>query len=333
MYDLIIIGNGIAAQCFLWELSKSPKKISVLKISDEALAPRCSINSTATICLRGVKAGVSPLGDEIFNSYQMAESFITSEKPDGVTPGKFYSLCEDEEKDEFIRRFGNIEEIEKPGGHTLKSKYFGKTWDGYVFHPDKFLQFMSKKTEETHLAISGMVVATEITRNEVSITTLDGKNYKAKKLLLCSGAYTKIYEKLFPQHDAIIKSRPIPGAYLEKSKINLGQNSFVISRFGENFIYDGENKILKIGSTTEKNGNMAPDFKALMGIWASFRDLIREEIPSFEEFEIKVGVRHKGPMRMPFYGKLEDRVFAFMNLYKNGFNFPFKGAKEILEII
>ena len=333
MIDLIIIGNGIAAQCFLWELSKSDKKISVLKISDERLAPSCSLNSTATISLRGAVRGVSPLGDLNFDSYKMAEAFIGKERPDGVVSSKFYSLCEEEEKEEYVRRFGYLEEIRDIGPLSLKKIHQGNIWDGYIIDPGKFLGFFQERTKKFHSSISAMVTATKITDEGVAVTTLDGNVYIARKLLICSGAYTKLYEALYPAHLAIKGSSSVPGAYLEKSGVDLGSTSFVVSLHGENLIYYSQTKTLKIGATTQKKGLEAPEYLKLLGIWESFHSLFKEKIPKFSEFEIKVGLRHKGIKRMPFYGKLSENVFALMSLYKNGYTYPFLGAKEILKLM
>jgi FAD dependent oxidoreductase len=327
--DLIIIGNGIAANCVLWELQKQGRNLSILKIHNEKLAPSCTINSTATISLRGATQGISPLGDEIFESYRLAESFIQSENPDGVSPSKFYSLIDDDEKDEYLRRFGSFEEID----FKLKEKRFGKVWDGYIIDPKRFLSFFHQKNQHTHTSVSAMVTSTEITEDGVSVATLDGATYSARKLLICAGAYTKIYESLYPAHIAISASQSVPGAYLEKASVDLGLKSFVISRGGENLIYMAETKILKIGATTQKKGIEAPNLTKLSQIYDSFKEIIREDLPGFSEFEIKVGLRQKGPKRMPFYGKISPNVYALISLYKNGYTFPFLGAKKILNLL
>ncbi|MFI5391358.1 MAG: FAD-dependent oxidoreductase [Bacteriovoracales bacterium] len=330
MNDLIIIGNGIAANCFLWELQKQNRKMSILKIHSENLAPCCSLNSTSIISLRGVTQGISPLGDELYESYQLAESFIQTEKPGGVAPSKFYSICEEDEKKEYLRRFGSIEEIDFPG---LKEKFSGKIWDGYIIDPEKFLSFFQRKTQDSHTSISAMVTSTELTEEGVTVSTLDGATYSARKLLICAGAYTKIYEALYPIHEAIKGSQSVPGAYLEKGSVDLGPKSFVVNRGKEYLIYLAETKTLKIGTTTQKNGIEAADFDLLNKIYENFQVIIKEELPNISKFEVKVGLRQKGIKRMPFYGKVGPNVFALISLYKNGYTFPFLGAKKVLNLM
>ena len=330
MNDLIIIGNGIAANCFLWELQKQKRNLSILKIHSENLAPCCSLNSTSIISLRGVTKGVSPLGDELFESYQLAESFIQDENPDGVAPSKFYSICEEEEKKDYLRRFGSVEEIDIP---ALKEKFSGKIWDGYIIDAEKFLSFLQGKTQDSHTSISGLVTSTEINEEGVTVSTLDGGTYSARRLLICAGAYTKIYESLYPVHEAIKGSQSVPGAYLEKSSVDLGPKSFVVTRGKENLIYLAETKTLKIGTTIQKNGIEAADFAKLNEIYENFQDIIKEELPNISDFEIKVGLRQKGLKRMPFFGKVAPNVFALISLYKNGYTFPFLGAKKVLNLM
>ncbi len=330
MNDLIIIGNGIAANCFLWELQKQNRKMSILKIHSENLAPSCSLNSTSIISLRGVTKGISPLGDELFESYQLAESFIQAENPDGVAPSKFYSICEEEEKEEYLRRFGSFEDIEFP---ALKEKFSGKIWDGYIIDAEKFLSFLQRKAQDSHTSISALITSTEITEEGVTVSTLEGKTYSARRLLICAGAYTKIYESLYPVHNAIKGSQSVPGAYLEKGSVDLGQKSYVVTRGRENLIYLAETKTLKIGTTIQKNGIEAADFAKLNEIYENFQDIFKEELPNISNFEVKVGLRQKGVKRMPFYGKVAPNVFALISLYKNGFTFPFLGAKKVLNLM
>jgi hypothetical protein len=68
IYDLIVVGNGIAAQTFLFELFtkldvKKRQNFSVAQIYSEDIALSCSLRTTATVSLNGIEEGVSDLGN------------------------------------------------------------------------------------------------------------------------------------------------------------------------------------------------------------------------------------------------------------------------------
>ena len=125
------------------------------------------------------------------------------------------------------------------------------------------MSFLQTKSQDSHTSIPALVTSTEITEGGVKVSTLDGGTYSARRLLICAGAYNKIYESLYPVHEAIKGSQSVPGAYLEKGFVDLGPKSFVVSRGKEYLIYLAETKNLKIGTTTQKNGIEAADFAKL----------------------------------------------------------------------
>ncbi|MBC7427004.1 MAG: hypothetical protein H7336_00240, partial [Bacteriovorax sp.] len=60
IYDLAVIGNGIAAQYFLWNLSgnygnsgteSKSQNFSIAHIYSKEIAPPCSLRSSATVSL------------------------------------------------------------------------------------------------------------------------------------------------------------------------------------------------------------------------------------------------------------------------------------------
>ena len=74
MYDLTVVGNGIAANLFLIEyLSK--KSQNVLQVHSEDKTPPCSLSTTGTVVLDGVRMGVSPLGDLIYRSFDAFKNY------------------------------------------------------------------------------------------------------------------------------------------------------------------------------------------------------------------------------------------------------------------
>ena len=75
IYDLAVIGNGIAAHSFLWNLSNTEvsrsQNFSIAHIYSEKLAPACTLRSSATVSLNGIEADVSTLGNDMREAFFM----------------------------------------------------------------------------------------------------------------------------------------------------------------------------------------------------------------------------------------------------------------------
>ena len=56
-------------------------------------------------------------------------------------------------------------------------------------------------------------------------------------------------------------------------------------------------------------------------------------MPNFEEIEFKVGLRHRGRRRTPYWGRLSKQIFGISGLYKNGWSYSFLAAEEVTEEI
>jgi len=332
MYDLTVIGNGIAANLFLIEhLKKAPLK--TLQIHSNVLAPPCSLNTTGTVVLDGVRMGVSPLGDLIFKSFEAFKSYYQEHNPPGVDPATFYLLTHGEGREsesEFVRRFGSFEKINCP----LKTKedHTGKAWEGFVITPQLLMNYLEDKKNEFSPTIKNdLVIGIENQKGNITIKLLSGESITTKKLLLCTGAYTKLYEAIYPQKEEISKSKILPGSFLETENIDLGESSFAIQKNRQNLIYNASSKKLILGATQQKTLIQAPDYKKLVEIHQNFSNLLEMDLPPISAFQVKSGLRHKGVRRKPFWGKLEEEIYGFFSLYKKGLSFPFLAAKELSE--
>lgn len=331
MRDLVVIGNGIAANLFLIEYLNRTSK-NVLQIHSEDKAPPCSLSTTGTVVLDGVRMGVSPLGDLIYKSFKAFKDYYQEFNPTGVDPAKFYLLTHDnprESESEFTRRFGSFEKIQTP----LKSReeHTGKIWDGFVINPEPFISYLEGKKNALGPSIKkDLLIGIEKQKDTILLKLLSGETVTTKKLLLCTGAYTKMYEAIYPPKEEITKSKVLPGSYME-TELDLGESSFSIQRNRENLIYNGSYKKLIIGATQQRTLVQAPDYQRLNEIHQNFSNLLVVDLPPLESFEVKSGLRHKGVRRKPFWGQLDKGIYGFFSLYKKGLSFPFLAAKELVD--
>jgi len=85
-YDILLIGNGLSAKVFLFELLHSDEincqNLAIAQVFCENLAPSCSLRSTASVSLNGIEEGISPLGDLLSKSFDSFVSFNQSYRPE-----------------------------------------------------------------------------------------------------------------------------------------------------------------------------------------------------------------------------------------------------------
>ena len=340
MYDLTVIGNGIAANLFLLEILKK-KNQKVLQIHSEEQAPPCTQFSTGTVFLKGVEMGRSPLGDLIYRSYEEASDFFKKNKPPGVNIASLFYVCDGKKdtQEDFIRRFKTVEPINDfaPTPYFPNEKEWGKAWQGYIINPTAFRGYLNKSKNDCgqgQLEVKeDLLVGVENGSDHITLRLLSGEVITTKKLILCTGAYTKLFEAIYPEMPVINNSKVVPGSYLEADNIDLGESSFVLARSGQNLIYHAEFRKLIVGATHQMDETQAPDFKKLQSAHLNFSNLINIKLPPFESFAIKSGLRHRGVKKLPFWGRLEGEIYGIFSLYRNGLTFPFLAARELSESI
>jgi len=340
-YDFIIVGKGLAAQCFLFELSKTNEQYKILQISNEDKLPACTFKTTSVVCLNGVKTNVSALGDLIYESYVQTEEFFKKQKPDGVYPGTQFSLCkqEDEGREDFERRFGDVHKFSSFANlvHFNERELWGRRWDCYLIEPRELMNWLTNKINENLdiESIKGEVVDFDY---DGHVVLSNDENYNAKNIIICSGAYSKTFFEEKISDDILIRSKVVPGQYLTFDNIDWGEENIVIAKKHHNLIYRAYTNKVMIGGTTIKDEKDLESDDLLKEQYDSFSQLLSPDLnlPPYENGHIQVGLRHKGVKRSPFWGAIDkalwkkSRVFGLFGLYKNGFSFPFFGAKELL---
>lgn len=343
-FDLIILGNGLAGKCLLYELLKNNSKpLKIAQISSNELAVPCSMNSTSFVSLNGTRTGVSPLGDTIFDSYKEVVSFIQNEQPDGVFPCDHFHL-DPNGPNELVNRFGSAQVLKdlKDLPFTLKGPLFGVLDKGYLFYPHIFLpwfdHYLQEKGGDLISEISDFIINIDVEGEKAILTSHSGKIYQTKKLLLASGAYTKIFEGIFPPSLKIEKSKVVSGSFIVFKDINWGSQDVVFTLNGFNLIYRAQNKTLLLGGTSSKEGIDLALIRQLKEHYSEFQTIFSPKLAPFPEFkkgEFISGRRHKGVGRRPFWDQIpilnsKAMVFGSFGHYKNGYSFPFLAAKDLI---
>lgn len=314
-FDFIVVGNGIAARCLLREMAKDAKfqNKNILVLSKNSFLHSCSTHTTSVVCLSGIERGVSPLGDLIVDSYDLAKEYYESLDSSIVERAVQFQVKNDDQGRVSIR----------------ENK-------AYIIHPEKLLaQIEHEYKEILNITFKDDIVA-KIENG--AVLTLNNECYKSDRIIVAAGAWSNFLQKDI-KCDDLNRSKFVSGSYLTFSNIDFGNEAFTYAYGHFNIIYRATTHELLIGGTTVKENIEAPSVAELEEQYKTFENLFKEihrdkyVMPEFSKGKITTGMRHKGRKRTPFFGQVSEGLFLMSGLYKNGFSFPFYGAKKITSLL
>jgi hypothetical protein len=195
IFDLIVVGNGIAAQSFLWNLSNNANKsqnFSVAHVYSHKIAPTCSMKSTATVSLNGIEDNVSPLGNDLRDSFFLFENFVKAYSPLGVEKVKRVVIATNEnESKKLLRRYKSLSEIRSDKFHEVE--WPGVVYDSYLVSPEIFSSWLEKETRlpKTDFPFFVKDVIKNVDNYQLNLENND--QIFGKKILFATGAYSKIF--------------------------------------------------------------------------------------------------------------------------------------------
>lgn len=334
VYDLVIIGNGIFANVFLHEINQLVNKsqnFTVAKVFSEELAPNCSLRTTSTVSQNGIEEGVSHLGDLLLKSYLAFESFFQLNQNCGIYPAKQYLFSVDDDHHQKLscRYHNNMRVISHP---AFMENKMGVVLDSYIVVPEEMFSYFNQIDKNYHLdEYSKMADSIEENRDHVVVTLADKSEILAKKVLLATGAYSRINSHLFSQTnfgEKIKQTKIVAGSYLIK-KFNYPTDLYFTIN-GHNLVYRKSSGELIIGSTSVEGAMTAPDLVSLKSIFETVKNAISLELGNFSDYQVVTGLRHKGQKRIPFFEAIthSENIWFFNGAYKNGWSLPFHFAKE-----
>jgi hypothetical protein len=344
-YDLAIIGNGIAAQSFLWNLSNKKKlfaesksqDFSIAHIYSERIAPACSLRSSATVSLNGIDEDVSPLGNEMREAFFLFDELVKKYHPAGVeeVTRTVISTNENDTK-KLMRRYKTLSSVKST---KIKSAYPGTQYNSYIITPEIFLSWLSEHTQVEKTDIPMFVKNLEKRNGLYHLILENGEVVEAKKILFAMGAFAKIFERFLMPLNAEsieVKNTIKAGSFLERS-IDLGPKSFYFSIDGHQALYrkNRHESRLIIGSATTVGAYEAPDLSGLVKIFSKLKNILTINIGEISDYKITTGLRHKGPKRMMICEALDSdkTLFRINGLYKNGYTMAFLAAAKMQKLM
>ncbi len=315
--DFIVLGRGIGALSYLFELSRSYsplQKKKILVISAQNLAPTCSSNTTSTVSLTGIQTGVSPLGDILFHSYEHFKNIIYPEFKDSNTIEKVtkkHFFINDLEKAK--KRFQNVSNLCDP---YLKTAMPGVLEaDSFLIYPNQYQLVLEKKIQEKlDIEFADDFILDIKTTDRFTLIS-KGAEYHCEFLLDARGAYQKVFENFSHQK---INEKVVEGCFLEINiKLNCASFYYVFDEL--NLLYRSITQELIIGSSSFEGNQMIANLATLSEKYNRLKDYLNLDLPPFESFQFKSGLRSKGPKRMP---KLvtKENYYRMSGLYKNAYS-------------
>lgn len=337
IFDLAVIGNGVAAQAFLWNLSNKESKsqnFSIAHIYSEKIAPACSLRSSATVSLNGIDEDVSPLGNDMREAFFLFDELYKTHAPAGVEEVKRVVVGTNEgEIKKLLRRYKTLESVDHP---KIQGLYQGKIYNSYLITPEAFMRWLEKeiKLKKENFPFFAQNIEK---RDEVYAVKLEGGGeVLAKKILFATGAFAKIFERFHGDENLEENNVIKAGSFLSR-EINLNEKSFYLSIDGHLVLYrhNEHEKKLILGNATTIGAYEASDVKALHDLFLKMQGLLTFDLGNFSDYEVTTGLRHKGPKRMILAHELnaEKTLFRINGLYKNGYTMSFLAAERMRQLI
>lgn len=341
-YDLALIGNGIAAQSFLWNLTNSEvsrsQNFSIAHIYSEKMAPACSLRSSATVSLNGIEEDVSPLGNDMREAFFMFDSLYKNHKPEGIAEVKRVVVATNEfDLKKITRRYRTLYPITN---EKILKVHPGVEYNSYMITPDVFLNWLKEKSKVPTTEYQTFVKNIERFNDLYQLTFEDGSKVFAKKILFAMGAYSKLFEKMLAIEEELShleeKNTIKAGSYFERD-VDLGETSFYLSIDNHNMLYrknNSESKLI-IGSATTMGAFEAADLGALAKIFNNMKATTKLDLGEMTDYKVVTGLRHKGPKRMLISEAIDTNktLFRINGLYKNGYSLGFLASQKMVNLI
>jgi hypothetical protein len=324
---IIVVGDGIAAMCFIYYLIKNrpiENKIYWYSVNQEV----CSRHSTAVVALRGVEAGISPLGDYLVQGFELVSRFWQENSHLGLERVNHLQCwqggaCEASQLESMRRRFNQYQSYRQFNSLDFNLTIEGQIEQAYLFDPENFLN--NFKNHLLSLARSKSI-------SIVFIAQIFNEYEKSDSIIIdCSGHYLLSNEKLLLDLDRTHYPNLCIGGYYHWNDVDLGCDSFSLTYAKRNLIYRKHQKYLQLGT-----GN-ADDIEERKEDLAAYLNKFKMLLPSLNQLSLakasyREGKRVKAKKRWPIFYESKN-IFAINGLHKNGYTLAFSLGKKMADKI
>lgn len=328
--EIAVIGDGIAGRLTVFYLIGELKlrqidNVKIVHIRSN-LFPPCSRNSAAVAALRMTSKNLSVYGDKIVEGFEELERFIKKFSPPGIYEGSLKTLSSPTQSgwEDFKKRYRPIEESKEI------EDYYEYKEKAYFFNPDIFLEWLaSEYRDDSHYSeIDDQVLDLKTSAEGALVLTQSRGELLFTSAVCAMGAYSLLLPTL--ANDQYLKrTMPVAGTFLEFNNIDCPLKSFNVTVHEKSLIYRHEDQTLILGAVSEDGFWQVCDPGELKDLYQLFKELNILPLPPYKKAQVKTGIRHKGPRRVPFGGRLNGNIWGMLGFYKNGYQVGFSEAKKL----
>lgn len=331
--EIAVVGDGIAGRLTIFylmhELKKQNCKTKIIHYRNN-LFPACSRNSAAVAALRMTSKNLSVYGDKIVEGFDELEHFLKQFKPPGIYEGSLKTLCSPIHSgwEDYKKRYRPIAESKEIEG------YFEYKEKAYFFSTDIFLEWLASEyqNDECYQVIEDQVLDLKNADGQAVVLSQKYGEKSYSEVICATGAYALLIPGL--AHDAYLKrTQPVAGTFLEFNNVDCPLKTFNITVHEKNLIYRHEDQTLLLGAVSEDGFWQVCDARKLKELYQLFEELNILPLPPFKTGMVKTGIRHKGPRRVPFGGRLNGHIWGMLGFYKNGYQVGFSEARKLSQEI
>lgn len=323
--QIAIVGAGMAALAMVHRLMDlvSSKKIQILLFDAASLAPNASYASTAIVARYGLQSGLSPLGDELNESYSLAFDFYEHYLGQGVERVDHWHLATPQKLSSHLQRFKDHDPVaidELPDYVIPQENVFYE--QAYMITPEVFLPRWRNELLQAHGIefIQALVVKSD----QHFVYCHDGRRFGYDRLFWCHGASGEAF-----MEPHLKLGKQVMGHVYRYSGVDCGAQSFVLGLDGKNAVYRAQTQELFLGGTSVET-SMLPDLKTLEKQRWLFGQYTQDHLASLisSPGELQGGPRHKASKRRIATRQIQTNQYQVNGLYKNGYSSCFLAAKR-----
>lgn len=310
-FDIIVIGDGIAARTILSALDPS---YNVLQLYQNKWYPPATLAAGALASTYGARPGLSKLGNLNVDSYQFFKKFIQQmELP--WSPATMQYFFKKSNEDENSRQA--FQTRWKENGISEDSQYMLSQEEAYLIDPVVYMQLLLEKFQAKVQRLETSVMTAEPHK----VTDHLGRHYTANYILDCTGAYqdhmNKNHKVVFGSYYAIPYDYTSPSFAWNLNQINI--------------LFHSKSSKLVIGATTQNDQSMVADLFKMKNWQHSIDELFAHKgLPAipWKLAKLNCGLRSKGPKRLPSF-HWDQNTFQISSLYKNGLMYSVWGLQTL----
>lgn len=355
--DFTIIGSGIVGLSTAYHLRLKHPNAKIIILEKGMLPEGASTKNAGFACFGTLseilwylesnsEEEVYKLVERRFKGLQKLRSLIPDEKMDYQELGGFEIFRENDRElmqkslEELDRINSWLKPIFKRNVFQKSNKNFGfnqtigmieTEFEGHI-HTGKMMKNFMKLVVSNDVSILNNVEVINVndSENEVEIELKNGFQFKSKKVLLCTNAFTsKLYDlDVVPARAQVLITKPIENLKI-KGCFHMDEGFYYFRNTGNRILFGG-------GRNLDLEGETTTEFSTTKLIQNQLETYLREIILPEQKFEIEhrwSGIMGMGSKRNPIVKQLSENVLCGVRLTGTGIAIGSLVGEELADLV